>query len=346
MKVRGSLTLVGVWLISSATVFSQEQDVLVLVSPQNGQAVCSGDLLALVVDVDPVLADLVVTISQSTTQDTERPILELSAFPYESVVTVPGSYIGPLSYTASVAKEIDGELHFLSTVSELTVVPCDQVVELIVPQTTYRLELPAAGELVSTDTISVDAVLSDGKSSNLNFLGSNVVYTSLDPSVVTVDKIGNIDAVTSGQTFIKIEYEQSIKWVFVMIGDDLARGFPVAENLSSKLDVSYRGFRLDPADGYFVQRVGFSNNSNAPLPSPWKIVLENLTDGVEVVNRRRGLTTMLLPVGSDYVFVEDFPSDNTDFLVPGATMYAEIRFLNIKGLPITYTPIVYTAITP
>jgi hypothetical protein len=105
---------------------------------------------------------------------------------------------------------------------------------------------------------------------------------------------------------------------------------------SNQAAVTRSGFHYDSATKTFDQTVTIQNVSQARLPGPFALVLDNLS-ATATLAYSTGVTQYAAPLGSPYQFAT-FPEGQIGALAPGQTVNVYLQFSNPTNRPITYTP--------
>ena len=109
------------------------------------------------------------------------------------------------------------------------------------------------------------------------------------------------------------------------------RADPCATNVSSVVTVTQGNIRLNRRTGRYVQTVTL-RNADGPLAGPISLVLDNLSEGVSLINLT-GTTSCSTPAGRPYLNV-DVGADAT--FSPRERTTVTLEFDNPSGQPITY----------
>jgi hypothetical protein len=109
---------------------------------------------------------------------------------------------------------------------------------------------------------------------------------------------------------------------------------PVANTTTNPaVAITKSGFRINHANGQWVQTVTVTNDNKFAIDGPVALVLDTLTADVTLANAD-GHTQVQAPTGTPYVFL---PLDNTSQLAPGQSMTVTLAFANPKNSSITYS---------
>ncbi len=199
---------------------------------------------------------------------------------------------------------------------------------------------------IDARSIGAIGIYPDGVHRSLRGTLTGTTYTSNDVNVATVDASGVVNAVAPGRTFVTIQSGTANGFVEVRVKDPNSPILPIAEQTTS-VTINAGGFRIDPETGEVVQRLLIQNTSPFPLSGPLVLLVTDLPQNVLVSNAPT--TKTILPAGTPYVDVE-VPLDSAGrrhwFMLPGLTTTATLVFRNPQGIPITYTPRLYTAERP
>jgi hypothetical protein len=90
----------------------------------------------------------------------------------------------------------------------------------------------------------------------------------------------------------------------------------------------------DPGPRLYVQQLDVTNGGTTAIAGPLFLILENLPDGVSVVNRSTP-STCFAPIGSPTLVA--LPKDSS--LAPNTSLNTTLVFRDPSGTAITYTPL-------
>jgi hypothetical protein len=112
---------------------------------------------------------------------------------------------------------------------------------------------------------------------------------------------------------------------------------------TAKVAIGAGGFRLDRASGRYLQSVTIKNTSALPLWFPLNLIVADLPPNVELRGGTKGGgTETITPLDTRYVYLHYEDAVRKDFFMPGDTLTVTLSFVNNTGVPITYTPRVYS----
>jgi hypothetical protein len=113
---------------------------------------------------------------------------------------------------------------------------------------------------------------------------------------------------------------------------------PVADSVTNPaVAVAKSGFRINHANGQWVQSVTLTNDNTYAINGPVVLVLDSLTSGLTLANAD-GHTQFQTPKGTPYVYL---PLDNASQLAQGQSMTVTLEFANPKNSSITYSAMIY-----
>ena len=118
----------------------------------------------------------------------------------------------------------------------------------------------------------------------------------------------------------------------VATANDLSDLFVPGVIPSPSVTVTPSKFVLDPHTHHYFETVDVANTSNAPVPAPLWLVLDNLGSSVALLNAD-GTTAVLPPLFSPYINV---PVGDDGVLRPHEHKNVRLEFLDPSGQPINY----------
>jgi hypothetical protein len=176
-------------------------------------------------------------------------------------------------------------------------------------------------------------------SGTVAFRRGNGVYIGRPgaPDQKVIDTGDPLDGSTFGGTLLWYESINSSGQIafFAQLADGRSgvyRADPCAVNVSSLITVSQGNAKLNRRTGRYTQTVTLRNN-DGPITVPVSLVLDNLPQGVALVNPY-GTTSCSTPGGSPYVDV-DLGADST--FSRRERISVTLEFDNVSAQPITYT---------
>jgi hypothetical protein len=166
-------------------------------------------------------------------------------------------------------------------------------------------------------------------------------YTSSDSNIATVTPEGVLTPVAPGVTYIIVDHRGIKAFAEVeVLGPDGADLPPTDQ--TAKVALGAGGFRLDRASGRYLQSVTIKNTNALPLWFPLNLVVADLPPNVELRVDFGGRTRKTAPLGTRYAYLHYEDAVRKDFFMPGDTLTVTLSFVNNTGVPITYTPKVYS----
>ena len=189
-------------------------------------------------------------------------------------------------------------------------------------------------------TIGVRGYYANDVYRNITLAALGTTYTSSDPAIVTVNPEGVLTPVSPGVTYIVVDHRGVKAFAQVeVLGPDGADLPPTDQ--TAKVVIDAGGFRLDRASGRYLQSVTIQNTSALPLWFPLNLVVADLPAEVEL-RSANGLTKIVPPLGLPRTSLYYADAVRKDFFMPGDTLTVILSFVNNTGVPITYTPRVYS----
>jgi PGAP1-like protein len=169
----------------------------------------------------------------------------------------------------------------------------------------------------------------------MDLTGAGALFTSSNNSVLLVDAVGKVTVVGPGLASVKGTYGGLVAYSTFIV-ENSASPIP-AQELTGLLTVSASGFQLNRSTGFYVQSVTLVNSSDAALPAPLFLSINNLTPGVSLVGSAVGQTLNVPPAQTPYVSLA-LPKQT---LAPGQQVTVQLQFLNPARTRITYGPKIY-----
>jgi hypothetical protein len=117
----------------------------------------------------------------------------------------------------------------------------------------------------------------------------------------------------------------------VAIVNDLSDLFVPGTIPAANLSVTPGNLVFDPHTQHYSQLVRLTNNGDGPVPTPVRLVLDNLTANATLLNAD-GTTTILAPLGSPFIGID---RGNSTF-GPHETRTVQLEFANPGGQGINY----------
>ncbi len=305
---------------------------ITIVSPTADQVVSPGSTIEFRAEVDPLLQPAA-AIVMANLQAGMTPLL-FSGPPYTGQITVPAGWSGPLDLLFMV-KDAAGNPVANDAVT-IQVVPQEPPLRLEILTGDIDIDLEFASP--PQEQMSVTGVYADGMERNLTAAVTGTLYRSLDPAVATVTTEGTVTGIAPGRTLIEVEHMGIVAWVEVRVHQ--GRQALPASDQTPWLQFHGSGFRLDRRTGNFVQTLTVTSTAPQPLQSPLYLILADLPPGVDLVNAL-GRTRQITPLGTPLLELTA-----GEPLMPGQSVTLRLEFINLQGVPITYTPEVYTTDNP
>jgi len=109
---------------------------------------------------------------------------------------------------------------------------------------------------------------------------------------------------------------------------------PVLVNITSQLQVTPGGFRLNRATQRFAQTITIVYTGSQPVTGPVSLVFDQLSANATLF-APAGTTAVVAPLGSPFV---NLNLRGDVLLSPGATITVNVEFANISNQAISYTP--------
>ena len=327
-------TAVATILLGAIQCATAQEDLVQFRLPMDGQVVRPGQTLLVAIDVDPSLSAEQVELIGGLGSGIDNRVI--TGPPFETTVVVPASLKQPLKLIASASSGTDPSVSDVASVL-LSVVPEDPPVTIDVMADELWFEVPTRPE---PKRIRAFGTYADGEERPIGYPGMGTTYESSDTSVATVDGEGNVTPIAPGFAYITVRNGGATEWVGVKVAGVTVEGMPIV-NQTLNVAIGRSGFRVDPVSGLFTQQVTVTNRSPEPLVQPLALLLADLPPEVRVEEADK--TLRIAPVGTPWKFVT---GDSEAVLKPGESLSAEIKFRNPKGVPITYTPSVYSTELP
>lgn len=308
------------WSVSLGTVFAND---LVVTSPLNGEEFEPGDTITIDAQPDSALdiARVNVLVSLEGKQLEEVP----GSVPlkYRTTYQIPSETSGELHITV-IAFTADGDLLRAPDLA-VNVIPSDVPVDLIT-HIDGRLEFVEGTG--NTRQVTVSGVYLGDIHRSISASQFGTTYSSSDENVVVVDADGAITATGTGHAVVTVKNSGVTKYLQANVYGPNFESAP-SQDVTNKVSISASGFRQDGETGYFTQEVYIHNNGSEPLPAPLHLVISDLPEGVDLINKA-DVTDSIEPVGSAVVWVVP------NRLPPGETAKAQLTFANYDGRPIAY----------
>jgi hypothetical protein len=327
-------TAVATILLGAIQCATAQEDLVQFRLPMDGQVVRPGQTLLVAIDVDPSLSAEQVELIGGLGSGIDNRVV--TGPPFETTVVVPASLKEPLKLIASASSSTDPSVSDVASVL-LSVVPEDPPVTIDVMEAELWFEIPTRPD---PKRITAFGTYADGEERAIDYPGMGTTYESSDTSVATVDGEGSVAPVAPGFAYITVRNGAATEWVGVKVAGVTVGDMPIVDQ-TLNVAIGRSGFRVDPASGLFTQQVTVTNRSPEPLIQPLALVLADLPPEVRVEEADK--TLRIAPVGTPWKF---FTGDREAVLKPGDSLSAEIKFRNPKGVPITYTPSVYSTELP
>jgi hypothetical protein len=322
------------------TTASAEDAPVRFVSPVDGQVVRPGETIAIVLEVDPASeatwAYVRGRMDLAELGEFPEGFKGMSGPPFETTFTVPRDHAGPTILFGRAFLDEERSVNFGGAEVALMVIPADPPISIVTMQEKMHFRLSSSPS--EPERIAVIGEYIDGVDLDLDDPALGTTFESSDMAVAIVDERGNVRGVAPGMAVITVQNGGATAWVAVSVDDHTDRRVPPIDQ-TAKVAVSGSGFRVDPVSELFTQQVTVVNRSQEPLVRPLVLVLDELTLGVTV---RSQVTRELHPVGAPWVQL----TEGKGVLAPGASVTIDVQFRNPQGVPISYTPIVYSARHP
>jgi hypothetical protein len=183
--------------------------------------------------------------------------------------------------------------------------------------------------------ITVLGTYADGTNRAIGGAEYGTSYQSSNLAVVTVDQEGEVTATGLGVAYITTENagHKGITQVEVSSSGSPWPTRPPTVEQTSNVQITKSGFRRDQGSSLFVQVVTIKNISSLPISEPLMLVVSGIPEGVELANSA-GDTKIVEPLFSQFVPIK---IEEDDFLSPGASGTAILKFRNRDGVPITHS---------
>jgi len=320
------IVIKGIALSLLVAITSTIQAAITIVSPTQNQVVAPGSVL----DVQLAFPDGFVPTELIIMSGGELDIGIAERYvtgPFEQLsVSIQADMTGPktLRIEAKDANNVweEGEV-------QVVIIPQESP-DKLEPLNPYALLLAPPAEVSSqTVRLGVQGIYLDGTERNLESSLVGTTYTSSEPSVVTVDDNGNLQAVAPGAAIVTAEHRGVRAYIGVEVGDGITGEVP-AIDLSGDVSINGSGFRYDSDDGVYVQQISITNQSSKLLQDSLVLVIYNMPEGVRLKDADK--TRHLQPLGEQYVLVG---AEEYAFL-PGSTITQTLKFENIHAVPIRY----------
>lgn len=325
-RIRAILTATF-FCLQACTVGNAAGEPISIIEPQNGSIVRPGGSVMISVEVDPSLLPGKVIIMGGSNAENPIGSKVITGPPYQSTIEIPESASGTLKLMVGFSKEPGGVVEF--TDLSLIVVPGDAPDAIEATSSIRLIDNDPNASLSSR--IQVTGIYPGGITRDVSSPALGTTYQSLTPDVVTVNESGQLTQVNSGYGYVLVE-NQGAK-AFAQVIAERSGGMPPPQDRTGSVEILSSGFRRDPQSGLFVQQLTVKNTSTLPLPKAIRLVISDLPEGVALINSSNR-TRYVNPVGANTITVQ---VDESDFLSPGRTGTATLKFSNSGGVPITYS---------
>jgi hypothetical protein len=314
------------------------------ISPSPGQTFAPGDVIPVIVNIDlaanPNITPGRVLVDSGPWVLLNPAGLKWTTPPYSASLTIPESFSGTMTLTGMVIDATDYDKNEYASVV-LKVVPVGSPVALYATNRPFRLDHPAA----PADSVNLKVMgrFANGHRYNMDYQDSGMMYQSLHPEVATVDAAGVVTAVGIGDNLIRL-YNGSVEsWARITVRDPTSPGTLPApiDNTAHVSIVSGEFWPIPNTSNHVAHEITITNTSEIRLFTPLILVLEGLPPSLIVLDASK--TENIAPLESS---VYTFPQSAGAWYSPGESSTVEIRFMNPQGVPVTYTPKVYTAYSP
>lgn len=333
----GLYLLVPVNYVYSAHPVIKPDPGITIVSPPQGTQAAPGSTVRVVVDVDTGLYTPTEVIAGSANMRFGVPSTTDNAAPYELDLVMPArGWMGVLDIAIIVKTATDS---FSGPDLRLEIVPETPPTKLEFSNPHYIIDTPVNPALASQRKLRISAQYPDGETRSLENVLSDVSFVSNNPSVVTVDEVGQMTVVAPGTTYITATFAGISEFVEVNVLYSNGE-LPIME-YTDNVSISASGFKKDINSGLYIQQLELTNTGSLPIPRPVRLIVNDLPAGVHMLGASG--TKNITPLGSDYLSID---MGSSTFWLPGATVPVKLAFRNDDGRPITYTPRIFTAIRP
>jgi hypothetical protein len=302
---------------------------ITVVSPENGAVLRPGETVSVVISVDPSLSPSSVHFWPNMRSDLDN--INFEQAPYEGQLQIPDSMTGYAEIQTFMRTTSDQIIR--GPTITIRVIPSESPVSIDVPKNInlrYPEQSPIGGR-----GITVFGVYADGVRRAIGGAEYGTSYQSSNLSVVTVNEEGGLTATGLGVAYITTENagHKAITQVQVY-GSGLSgpSRWPTTEQ-TSNVQITKSGFKRDQTTGLFVQMITVKNTSSFPISKPLLLVVSGIPEGVELANSA-GDTKVVEPLFSQFVPIK---IEEEDFLSPGASGTAILKFRNRDGVPITHS---------
>jgi FG-GAP-like repeat len=202
------------------------------------------------------------------------------------------------------------------------------------PASHFRIVAPATTPIGEPFAVTIVAQDAGGRTA-ANWLGT-VHFSSTDPFAVLPPDYTFTAADHGAHTFQAAFGSAGLQTLTVTdvhhatVAGNAAVTVPVTD-LGLHVTVTRGRIRYNPFTGRYLQRVTLQNTSGPALHGPVWLVLDGLTPGVRLRNRR-GVTRSLAPLGSSYVRITP-PGDT---VAPSNRVSVRLQFTNPARRRISY----------
>ena len=300
-----------------------------ITSPTNGQQFAPGNTVTVTVHVASPLtlsAGWVATLLPGVGAVNG---INYTSNSFQASFVIPPTSTGPVTLTPSI---IDASSNpYLGVAITINVVPVSTPTSLHVTQAfTALTSVPATASIVVTGTYP------NGTQLNLTSSVTGTTYSSSNTNLLTVNAQGTVQAIAFGTALVTVQNSGLTAYAVYDIENPAAPLAP--QNLTTGLQISQSGFRLNRNTGFYTQTVTITNNHSIPMVGPLYFVINGLPAGVNLANNGGGLTQKIGPVGSPYLRLS--LADGLT-LQPGAQVSLLLQFLDPTRVNPHYTPMVF-----
>jgi hypothetical protein len=313
---------------------------VVVVSPASNTTFRPGDRIRVRVEVDPsVQVAAVIAIADFKS---EIAPLELFSAPFEGELVIPNHITGSFGFGVGVITADDNRLR--GPEIAFRVIPAETPIHLEVTSSMILSPPNTPGgqppDSLGRRTISVMGDYGNDIERDVGGSLFGTTYTSSNPSIATVDAQGVVVPVAPGIAYVVVEHKGVRAFTEIKV-KPISGSLPPIDQ-TAKVSIQASGFRLDRTKGMYVQQVTITNQSALPLPKPLKFILVGLPANVRFVGTA-SKTENIAPLGSPWQFID---LGGQEFFSPANSVTVNLEFRNDTGVPITYTPVVYTVMKP
>jgi pimeloyl-ACP methyl ester carboxylesterase len=168
------------------------------------------------------------------------------------------------------------------------------------------------------------------------------IWSSSNPSVLTVDPNGNVTVVATGIAVVTARNGGFTDFASFVVENPASPLAPI--DYTSQFTIQESGIRLNRNTGFYVQTVTLTNTSSIPLAGPVYLVVSGLPSGVSLIGIN-GVTANIPPVGSDYFTL---PLAGYSLAVaPGQVVSLQFQFLDPSQKALSYSlKVMRTSVAP